>query len=119
MTMIFVAANLAAEVSSLPEETPLGVLFLHRIKRAAKKQNPRFRPFKLENEREYFILLLGKSEMDELKNDPTLKQVNDQDFRTREHYIDNILFMNHDWIYNGILLREISVPNMADWKHTG
>jgi hypothetical protein len=107
MTMIFVAANRAGEVSKLPDET-LGASFINRIKRSAKKDNPRFRPFKLENEREYFILLAGQSEIGELKTDQSLKSANDQDFRNREGYVEHSFFMNDDWLYNGVIIREIS-----------
>jgi hypothetical protein len=110
MTMILVTTNRAASVSFLQEEVnpestfSKGAAFINRIKRAAKKANPRFRPFKMENETEWFILFADKKEFEELKNDPNISLAN----TNSRHDLNSPPFESFDLLYNGFIIREIT-----------
>lgn len=79
-----------------------------KMKRLAKKANPRIRPYKLKNGREYFVMFVGSNCFRDLQNDTTIITANTQ-ARPREGdgMDSNPLFQDGDLIYAGIIFREI------------
>jgi hypothetical protein len=104
VVMIFVSANIAAPVETVPEESMSS--FVSRAKRWARKENPRFRPFVVqENGTEWFFLLVGQSEFDLIKGDPDIHEANKVNFRSSTEWGKNPIFMDDDYLYNGVILR--------------
>jgi hypothetical protein len=91
---------------------PLSAPILLKIKRIAKKANPRIRPYKLSNGREYFVLFVGQEAFRDIALDTTIVQAN-TNARAREGdgINKNPLFQDGDLLYNGIIIREI--PEMS------
>jgi len=82
---------------------------INRMKRSAKKANPRIRPFKLkENGTEWFVLFVGQEQFRDAQNDTDIKTAN-QNSRAREQqgYLKNPIFVDGDLLYNGVIIREI------------
>jgi len=82
---------------------------VNRMKRSAKKANPRIRPFKLkENGTEWFVLFVGQEQFRDAQNDTDIKTAN-QNSRAREAqgYLKNPIFVDGDLLYNGVIIREI------------
>jgi Protein of unknown function (DUF4043) len=89
----------------------LSAAMILKMKRLAKKANPRIRPYKLKNGREYFILFVGSNAFRDLQNDTTIITANTQARPREGEGLDkNPLFQDGDLIYNGIIARE--VPEM-------
>jgi hypothetical protein len=89
----------------------LSAAMILKMKRLAKKANPRIRPYKLKNGREYFILFAGSNAFRDLQNDTTIITANTQSRPREGDGLDkNPLFQDGDLIYNGIIVRE--VPEM-------
>lgn len=76
------------------------------LKRVAKNANPKIRPYKLGDGREYFVAFAGTNTFRDLKID--LQTVN-KDARPREAdgVSKNPLFQDGDQIYDGVIVREI------------
>jgi len=91
---------------------PLSAAILLKIKRIAKRANPRIRPFKLTNGREYFVLFVCQEAFRDIAADTTIVQAN-TNARAREGdgINKNPLFQDGDLLYNGIIIREI--PEMS------
>ncbi len=79
---------------------------LSLMKYIAKQANPRIRPFKIEDGREYFVAFVDGLCFRDLKED--LKLVN-KDARPREGrgMNDNPIFQDGDLVYDGVIAREI------------
>jgi hypothetical protein len=81
---------------------------LNKMKRLAKKANPRIRPYKLKNGREYFVVFFGSNEFRDLQNDTTIIMANTQARPREGDGLDkNPLFQDGDLLYNGMIIREI------------
>jgi hypothetical protein len=79
-----------------------------KMKRLAKKANPRIRPYKLKNGREYFVVFVGSNCFRDLQNDTTIITANTQARAREGDGLDkNPLFQDGDLIYNGMIFREI------------
>jgi hypothetical protein len=108
MDAILVAANIAGRASSIiQDETLSGSNFVNGVKRSAKKANPRYRPFKLQDETEWFILLVDQRGFSDLAADPDIKTANDPDFRGVDGRYSDPLFLNTDLLFNGVLIRNM------------
>src|SRR5258708_4875283 len=84
-----------------------------KMKRLAKKSNPRIRPYKLKNGREYFVVFVGSNEFRDLQNDTTIITANTQARPREGDGLDkNPLFQDGDLIYNGMIFREIPEMDM-------
>lgn len=106
--MIFTATNTAAVISR--NELEFSSALVNHVKRWAKKQNPRFRPFKPddgEDKPEWFILLVGSDELDQFKSDPDIASANPAGVRDRDEYLRGPFFRDGDLFYNGVVIREI------------
>ena len=84
---------------------------LSLMKRMAKKADPRIRPYKLTDGREYFIGFTGSLAFRDLQT--SLDAIN-RDARPREERglngaPNNPIFQDGDLIYNGVIVREIEV----------
>lgn len=79
---------------------------LSLLKRVAKNANPKIRPYKTEDGREYFVAFAGTNPFRDLKID--LQTVN-KDARPREGdgVSKNPLFQDGDQIYDGVIVREV------------
>src|SRR3984893_13078759 len=81
---------------------------LLKMKRLAKKANPRIRPYKLKNGREYFVTFVGPNCFRDLQSDTTIINANTQARPREGDGLDkNPLFQDGDLLYNGIIIREI------------
>lgn len=102
------AGNFAASAANITTGMTLSAATLTKAKRLAKKANPRIRPFKLKNGREYFVVFAGSNAFRDLQNDTTIINANTQ-ARPREGdgMASNPLFQDGDLLYNGMIIREI------------
>lgn len=76
------------------------------LKRVAKNANPKIRPYRTEDGREYFVAFAGTNPFRDLKI--SLETVN-KDARPREGngVSKNPLFQDGDQIYDGVIVREV------------
>jgi hypothetical protein len=102
------AGNFAASLANIATTELITAALVVRMKRSAKKANPRIRPFKLKNGREYFVLFVGQEHFRDLSNDATIISAN-TNARAREgdSINNNPLFQDGDLLYNGVIIREI------------
>lgn len=108
-TANLVAGNFAASMANVTGAMVLSGSLVNRMKRSAKKANPRIRPFKLkENGTEWFVLFVGQEQFRDAQNDADIKAAN-QNSRARENqgYLKNPIFVDGDLLYNGVIIREI------------
>lgn len=108
-TANLVAGNFAASMTNISSAMTLSGALINRMKRSAKKANPRIRPFKLkENGTEWFVLFVGQEQFRDAQNDTDIKTAN-QNSRSRENagYLKNPIFVDGDLLYNGVIIREI------------
>jgi hypothetical protein len=108
-TANLVAGNFAASMANITSAMTLSGALVNRMKRSAKKANPRIRPFKLkENGTEWFVLFVGQEQFRDAQNDADIKTAN-QNSRARENqgYLKNPIFVDGDLLYNGVIIREI------------
>lgn len=108
-TSNLVAGNFASSMSNITSAMTLSGALVNRMKRSAKKANPRIRPFKLkENGTEWFVLFVGQEQFRDGQNDTDIKTAN-QNSRARENqgYLKNPIFVDGDLLYNGVIIREI------------
>jgi hypothetical protein len=108
-TANLVAGNFAASMANITGAMTLSGALINRMKRSAKKANPRIRPFKLkENGTEWFVLFVGQEQFRDAQNDADIKTAN-QNSRAREQqgYLKNPIFVDGDLLYNGVIIREI------------
>jgi hypothetical protein len=108
-TANLVSGNFASSMANITSAMTLGGALINRMKRSAKKANPRIRPFKLkENGTEWFVLFVGQEQFRDAQNDTDIKTAN-QNSRARENqgYLKNPIFVDGDLLYNGVIVREI------------
>ncbi|WP_445222253.1 DUF4043 family protein [Bradyrhizobium sp. Pa8] len=108
-TANLVAGNFAASMANVTGAMTVSGALVNRMKRSAKKANPRIRPFKLkENGTEWFVLFVGQEQFRDAQNDNDIKTAN-QNSRARENqgYLKNPIFVDGDLLYNGVIIREI------------
>lgn len=108
-TANLVAGNFASSMANITSAMTLSGPLINRMKRSAKKANPRIRPFKLkENGTEWFVLFVGQEQFRDAQNDTDIKTAN-QNSRAREQqgYLKNPIFVDGDLLYNGVIIREI------------
>ena len=108
-TANLIAGNFASSMANITSGMTLSGALVNRMKRSAKKANPRIRPFKLkENGTEWFVLFVGQEQFRDAQNDTDIKTAN-QNSRARENqgYLKNPIFVDGDLLYNGVIIREI------------
>lgn len=101
--------NFAASMANITSAMTLSGALVNRMKRSAKKANPRIRPYKLkDNGTEWFVLFVGQEQFRDAQNDTDIKTAN-QNSRARENqgYLKNPIFVDGDLLYNGVIIREI------------
>jgi len=104
-----VAGNFAASMANITSGMTLSHALITRMKRSAKKANPRIRPFKVkENGTEWFVLFVGQEQFRDAQNDATIL-TNNQNARAREGnaMMKNPIFVDGDLLDNGVIIREI------------
>jgi len=103
-----VFASSCANVNAMP----LSAAIITKIKRIAKLANPRIRPYKLTNGREYFVLFCNQEAFRDATLYTTIVQAN-TNARAREGdgMNKNPIFQDGDLLYNGVIIREI--PEMS------
>lgn len=104
-----VAGNFASSMANITSAMTLSGALVNRMKRSAKKVNPRIRPFKLkENGTEWFVLFVGQEPFRDAQNDSSILTANQQS-RARENggMLKNPIFVDGDLLYNGVIIREI------------
>jgi N4-gp56 family major capsid protein len=102
------AGNWAASAANITTAMTLSAASLNKMKRIAKKANPRIRPYKLKNGREYFVVFCGPNCFRDLQNDTTIITANTQSRPREGDGLDaNPLFQDGDLLYNGMIIREI------------
>ena len=103
-----VTGNWASSAGNVTSGMTLSAAALLKMKRLAKKANPRIRPYKLKNGREYFVLFCGPNCFRDLQADTTIINANTQARPREGDGLDqNPLFQDGDLLYNGIIIREI------------
>lgn len=108
-----VAGNFASSLANITTAMTLSGALVNRMKRSAKKANPRIRPYKLkDNGTEWFVLFVGQEQFRDAQNDTAIMTANQQS-RARENqgYLKNPIFVDGDLLYNGVIIREI--PEMS------
>ena len=108
-TANLVSGNFASSMANVTSAMTLSGALVNRMKRSAKKANPRIRPFKLkENGTEWFVLFVGQEQFRDAQNDTDIKTAN-QNSRARENqgFLQNPIFVDGDLLYNGVIIREI------------
>jgi hypothetical protein len=100
-----------ANVDSTNDKLTAATLSL--AKRMAKNANPKIRPFKTADGREYYVAFAGSRAFRDFKADSTIAQAN-RDARAREGGAmnDNPLFQDGDQIWDGVIVRE--VPEISE-----
>src|SRR5215831_16212437 len=102
------AGNFATSASNVTSAMTLSAAAILKMKRLAKKANPRIRPYKLKNGREYFVLFAGSNCFRDLQADTTVINANTQARPREGDGLDkNPLFQDGDLLYNGVIGREI------------
>lgn len=102
------AGNFATSAANVTAGMTLSASIVTKLKRIAKRANPRIRPYKLKNGREYFVLFCGQEAFRDIGLDATIVTANTS-ARAREGdgMSKNPLFQDGDLIYNGVIIREI------------
>ena len=106
---LLLAGNFAGSMAGVTTAMTLSYALVMRMKRSAKKANPRIRPFKVkENGTEWFVLFVGQEQFRDASNDSTIL-LNNQNSRAREGngYLKNPIFVDGDLLVNGVIIREI------------
>ena len=86
----------------------LSAAMVSKAKRLAKLANPRIRPYKLRNGREYFVIFANSLQFRDLKADPAIIQANTQARPREGDGLDkNPVFQDGDLLWDGCVIREI------------
>jgi len=102
------AGNWATSAANITSAMTASAASLNKMKRLAKKANPRLRPYKLKNGREYFVVFAGSNPFRDLQNDTTVITANTQSRPREGDGLDkNPLFQDGDLLYNGMIIREV------------
>src|SRR3974390_467921 len=103
-----VAGNFASSIATVSSAMTLSAAASLKMKRLAKKANPRIRPYKLKNGREYFVMFAGSNCFRDLQADTTIINANTQARPREGDGLDkNPLFQDGDLLYSGLIFREI------------
>lgn len=103
-----VAGNYASSCANVTAGMTFSAAASLKMKRLAKKCNPRIRPYKLKNGREYFVIFAGSNCFRDYQSDTTIINANTQARPREGDGLDkNPLFQDGDLIYNGMITREI------------
>ena len=102
------SATFATAMGNITAGMTLSASMANKAKRLAKLANPRIRPYKLRNGREYFVMFVNSLQFRDLQADPTIINANTQARAREGDGLDkNPLFQDGDLIYNGIIFREV------------
>jgi Protein of unknown function (DUF4043) len=102
------SATMATALANITAGMTLSAAAELKMKRLAKKANPRIRPYKLKNGREYFVVFAGSNCFRDLQSDTTIINANTQARPRESDGVDkNPLFQDGDQIYNGVITREV------------
>jgi hypothetical protein len=102
------SATFATAMATITAGMTLSASTLLKAKRLAKAANPRIRPYKLKNGREYFVLFANSMQFRDLQADATIINANTQARPREGDGLDtNPLFQDGDLVYSGIIVREI------------
>lgn len=102
------AGNFAASCANITTAMTMSAAMAMKAKRLAKLANPRIRPYKLKNGREYFVLFAGPNCFRDLQADTTIISANTQARPREGDGLDkNPLFQDGDLLYNGVIIREV------------
>jgi hypothetical protein len=102
------SGNFAGSCTNITSAMTLSAAAILKAKRLAKKANPRIRPYKLKNGREYFVLFSGSNCFRDLQADTTIINANTQARPREGDGLDkNPLFQDGDLLYNGVIAREV------------
>jgi hypothetical protein len=102
------SATFATAMANITAGMTLSASTLLKAKRLAKQANPRIRPYKLKNGREYFVCFANSLQFRDLQADATIINANTQARPREGDGLDtNPLFQDGDLIYSGIIIREI------------
>jgi len=102
------SATFATALGNITTAMGASAVALNKMKRLAKLANPRIRPYKLKNGREYFVVFSNSLNFRDLQADSTIITANTT-ARPREGdgLEKNPLFQDGDLLYNGMIIREI------------
>jgi hypothetical protein len=101
-------ATFATAMANITAGMTLSAAAQLKMKRLAKKANPRIRPYKLKNGREYFVTFAGSNCFRDFQSDTTIINANTQARPREGDGLDkNPLFQDGDLIYNGVITREV------------
>lgn len=107
------AGNFAASMANIATSEIISYALLLRMKRSAKRANPRIKPYKVkENGSEWFVVFMDQENFRNASQDTDIKNMNIS-ARAREGngYLKNPIFVDGDLLVNGLILREI--PEMS------
>jgi hypothetical protein len=100
--------NWATSAANVTSGMTFSAAAANKMKRLAKKANPRIRPYKLKNGREYFVVFVGSNCFRDIQLDTTIINANTQARPREGDGLDkNPLFQDGDLLYNGMIFREI------------
>jgi hypothetical protein len=103
-----VGGNWASSAANITTGMTMSAASANKMKRLAKKANPRIRPYKLKNGREYFVVFVGSNCFRDLQADTTIINANTQARPREGDGLDkNPLFQDGDLLYNGMIFREV------------
>jgi len=102
------SATFATAMANITTSNGASAAGLLKAKRLAKLANPRIRPYKLKNGREYFVCFVNSYQFRDLQADTTIINANTY-ARPREGdgLEKNPLFQDGDLLYSGLIIREI------------
>jgi hypothetical protein len=103
-----VAGNYASSLANITAAMTMSAAMAMKAKRLAKLANPRIRPYKLKNGREYFVVFVNSLEFRDLQADATIINANTQARPREGDGLDkNPLFQDGDLLYQGLIFREV------------
>ena len=106
------ATPIAASFANVTSAMSLSASMVSKAKRLAKLANPRIRPYKLKNGREYFVMFANSLQFRDLKSDPSIISGNTQARPREGDGLDkNPVFQDGDLLWDGVVIREI--PEMT------
>ncbi len=104
-----VAGNFASSLGNIATSEVISYAALMRMKRGAKRANPRIRPYQVkENMTEWFVVFMDQENFRNAGLDATIISFN-KDARAREQgsMLKNPIFVDGDLLVNGLILREV------------
>jgi Protein of unknown function (DUF4043) len=108
----FLVNNFQGSLANVSAAMTLSASLISKAKRLAKLANPRIRPYKLKNGREYFVMFANSLQFRDCKADPAIINANTQARPREGDGLDkNPLFQDGDVLWDGVIVREI--PEMT------